>query len=175
MWNCPKCGENIEDWLDSCWKCSGEAQAPTDAFWRYPVVSLVSLALVQVGGCFWHPRYYYPHFSPSHYGLGAALLGVIGSSVGIWAFLSCPLRRWYAKILTLVLMITALDAGIDKFCSYMINLLGYGGYGYDGGWLWPIGLMFYAAIAVIGLIGVGIGRGAIRARRKRVEQLLVDS
>ena len=139
------------------------------------MVSIVCLALLQVRGFFWQPQYFGPRFSPGHYGLGAAFLGVIVSSLAIWAFLGCPLRHRYAKILTLVLMIAALDDAIDMFCSYMINLLGFGDYGYYGGWLWPIGLLFYAAIAVIGLIGVGIGRWAICARRKRVEPLLVDS
>ena len=23
MWNCPKCGEDIEDQFDACWKCAG--------------------------------------------------------------------------------------------------------------------------------------------------------
>ncbi len=26
MWKCPKCGEQIEDAFDSCWKCAGIAQ-----------------------------------------------------------------------------------------------------------------------------------------------------
>lgn len=23
MWNCPKCGESLEDIFDACWKCAG--------------------------------------------------------------------------------------------------------------------------------------------------------
>ncbi len=27
MWTCPKCGEEIEDSFDSCWKCAGAVEA----------------------------------------------------------------------------------------------------------------------------------------------------
>lgn len=28
MWTCQKCGEQIEDQFDSCWKCAAARQAP---------------------------------------------------------------------------------------------------------------------------------------------------
>jgi hypothetical protein len=30
MWNCKKCGENIEDQFDSCWKCATPRDGPRD-------------------------------------------------------------------------------------------------------------------------------------------------
>ena len=31
MWNCPKCGEDIEDQFDACWKCAGGGKEEGDA------------------------------------------------------------------------------------------------------------------------------------------------
>lgn len=29
MWNCPKCGESLEDTFDACWMCAAEEQPPS--------------------------------------------------------------------------------------------------------------------------------------------------
>jgi hypothetical protein len=51
MWTCKKCGEQIEDQFDSCWKCSGTADeikkpAPQPLKWSdYLLTAVMSYAL----------------------------------------------------------------------------------------------------------------------------------
>jgi len=118
MWICPKCKESIEGQFDSCWKCAGAAQLPMprqDIAWIYPVISFA--ALIVLGsfiGSFWHS----PHHGGGYFGLGGALLGIVVSSIGIWAFFSCPLRHWVAKIMTLLFLIAALFYGVITVGSF---------------------------------------------------------
>src|SRR5512142_2371894 len=37
MWTCSKCGEDIEDQFDSCWKCQGVSRAVTEPPLRSPI------------------------------------------------------------------------------------------------------------------------------------------
>jgi hypothetical protein len=138
MWTCPKCGESIEDQIDSCWKCVGAAQTATRGqnFWMCPVISLVSLAaLFQLGSMFYHSSA--RHYTGGHFTLGGAMLGVVASWVCIRAFLRCPFRHWVAKILTLVFLMGVLWIGVVMAESFLIHALGYD-YGWEGGDIWPI-------------------------------------
>jgi hypothetical protein len=122
---CAKCGENIEDQFDSCWKCAGAAQTPPpaqDLYWVYPVISLTSsLGLGCLMGEFWHS----PHHSPGYFGLGGAVVGVVMSVIGVWAFFRCPLRHWLAKFFSLLFMIGSLFNGVLTVGSFLIHLFGY--------------------------------------------------
>lgn len=42
MWNCPECGESIEDQFDACWKCAGVGNEDVDAD-QSPVDELVAV------------------------------------------------------------------------------------------------------------------------------------
>ncbi len=125
MWICPKCKESIEDQFDSCWKCAGTAPEPIpmqDLAWMYPLISFVSsFALGCFIGVFWHS----PHHSPGYFDLGGALVGVVMSAISIWAFFRCPLRHWFAKLLTLLFMVAALFDGVLTVGSFFIHVLGY--------------------------------------------------
>jgi len=66
------------------------------------------------------PKWHDPYFN-----FGGALAGVALSSVGIWAFFSCPLHHWFAKILTLLILIAALFYGIIAVGSFLIHVIGY--------------------------------------------------
>jgi hypothetical protein len=122
MWICPKCKESIEDQFDSCWKCAGTAQPPTptqDLAWLYPVISFSALSAFSVVIPF------FAHSRTPYFGFGGALAGAILSSVGIWAFFSCPLRHWFAKILTLLFLVGVLIYGVMTVGSFLIHVLGY--------------------------------------------------
>lgn len=123
MWTCPKCGEVSEDQFDNCWKCAGDAQPPPhaqDVFWLYPFVSSVSLlALGSITQFFWHS----PHHGADYFSAGGALVGIATSAVGVWAFLSCPSRHRFAKILTLLLLVGALYVGMFTAGSFVIHPL----------------------------------------------------
>lgn len=125
MWTCPECKESIEDQFDSCWKCAGAQQPPTatrDLAWLYPVISLAALiGLCPFIGAFWHS----PHHAAGYFGLGGALIGAIVSAISIWAFFRCPLRHWFAKILTFVFLVSALFYGVITVGSFFIHVLGY--------------------------------------------------
>jgi len=125
MWICPKCKESIEDQFDSCWKCAGAALPPPpmqDLAWMYPVISVLALTgftfILQLFVV--SPKWRDPYFS-----FVGALAGIILCSVVIWAFFSCPLRHWFAKILTLLFMIPALAYGIIAVGSFLIHVFGY--------------------------------------------------
>jgi hypothetical protein len=60
-----------------------------------------------------------------HYNFGGALAGVVLSFVGIWAFFSCPLRHWFAKILSLLCLVAVLFWGISAVGSFFIHVLGF--------------------------------------------------
>jgi hypothetical protein len=126
MWRCPNCSEHIEDQFDSCWKCAATEQSPAPKqdsvlAWMYPALSFfLALGLIGIMGFFEHsPR----HGGPSYYGFAGAFLGVAMMSVGIWAFLSCPMRHWFAKILTLLLMIFEIAGGLFAVASFVSHLI----------------------------------------------------
>jgi hypothetical protein len=125
MWTCPKCKESIEDQFDSCWKCADAAQPPTpmrDLAWMYPVISFAAwIGLGSFIGLFWHS----PHHENGYFSLGGALLGIVVSAICIWAFFSCPLRHWIAKIMTLLFLIAALFYGVETVGSFFIHVFGY--------------------------------------------------
>jgi hypothetical protein len=127
MWICPKCKENIEDQFDSCWKCAGATwhePPPNDSVivWMYPAISLLPQCLIDpFAGLFWHGRY-----DPGYFNIGGAVMGCIVSAVCTWAFLSCPLRHWFVKLLTLFFLIPALGLGVVTIGSFIIHVLGYG-------------------------------------------------
>jgi hypothetical protein len=147
MWTCPKCGESIEDQIDSCWKCVGAAQAAARGHnsWMCPVISLVSLAaLFGLVSAFYHSA---PHQHPGEYfGLGGALLGVVASWGGIRAFVRCPARHWVAKILTLVFLMGVLCIGVVTAVSFLFH-----GFGVDYGWesIWPVEWWPFAGLLYI--------------------------
>ncbi len=51
MWKCPKCGEQLEDSFDSCWKCAGVAEQaarqekPKKPLEQFEVLCIVIAAL----------------------------------------------------------------------------------------------------------------------------------
>jgi hypothetical protein len=49
MWRCPKCGENIEDQFDSCWKCAGTELCESPA--NGSVIMQVLVRIVSILGC----------------------------------------------------------------------------------------------------------------------------
>jgi hypothetical protein len=125
MWTCPKCKESIEDQFDSCWKCAGAAQPtmPTqDLVWMYPLISFAALTafIFMLPVIIVIPKRHDPYV-----GIGGALFGIVLSSVGIWAFFRCPLRHWFAKILTLLLLIAALFCGMVAVGSFLVHVFGY--------------------------------------------------
>lgn len=71
-------------------------------------------------GVFWHS----PHHAAGYFGFGGAVIGVIVSAVGTWAFFRCPLRHWFAKILTLFLLVAAMYYGVITVGSFFIHVLG---------------------------------------------------
>src|ERR1041385_1772015 len=115
MWICPQCRENIEDQFDSCWKCAGAAQPPEPTYdLMYPFVSLASIGLGTFTG-----------YGGDRFGLIGALLGIVVSGLSIWAFLNCPLRHWFAKLLTLLFLIPGLYVGVLTVGSFVTDSLGY--------------------------------------------------
>jgi hypothetical protein len=52
MWNCPECGESLEDQFDSCWRCAGKAviisQDNTNKH-RLRVISYIVIGVVVLG------------------------------------------------------------------------------------------------------------------------------
>jgi hypothetical protein len=56
MWSCPKCGEEIEDQFDSCWKCAGAMQgiavsAPKQSLrWFHYVMACAAAYLMPLFG-----------------------------------------------------------------------------------------------------------------------------
>ena len=124
MWTCPKCGESHEDQFDSCWQCAGANQPPpqiTELGLLSPVISLASL----IGACSWIPLFVHsPRHAAAYCGPGGALLGVIVSTISIWAFFQCPWRQWAAKSLTLLLLIPSLAIGVITVGSFLIHALG---------------------------------------------------
>lgn len=125
MWTCPKCNESIEDQFDSCWKCAGAAQASTqkgDPASVYPAISLVVLILIALSiGMFWRS----PHFGGGYFDSGGAIIGVIASAASIWAFFRCPWRHWFAKLLTLLLLVPTLFYGVITTGSFCLHLVGF--------------------------------------------------
>jgi hypothetical protein len=179
MWTCPKCRESIEDQFDSCWNCGGAApastlveeqceaaaeatkppeqqyagaakpQPPTQYFWMWPVISVVSSVLLdRLALPFWH---YSSKTGEGHFSLEGVLLGAVGSWVAIWAFLRCPICHWFAKILTVPFLIVDLNFSLVMAESYLLHGLGYD-YGGDSTWpieVWPwLGLLSIYALAV---------------------------
>src|SRR5262249_7970274 len=125
MWTCPECKETIEDQFDSCWKCAGVQQPPTpmrDLAWMYPVISFAVLIALNpfIGAC-WHS----PHHAAGYFDFGGAVIGIVMSVVGTWAFFGCPLRHWFAKVLTLLSLVAALYCGVLTVGSFFIHALGY--------------------------------------------------
>lgn len=179
MWTCPKCRESIEDQFDSCWNCGDTApartlgeeeceaaaeaptppeqqcagtlrpQPPTQYFWMWPVVSVVSSVLLDPFALsFWH---YSEKTGGGHFSLEGVVLGAVASWVVIWAFLRCPIRHWFAKILTLPFLIVELNLSVEMAESYILHGLGYD-YGGKSTWpidLWPwLGLLCIYALVV---------------------------
>ncbi|MGA2555615.1 MAG: hypothetical protein ABSG04_05015 [Verrucomicrobiota bacterium] len=109
------------------------------------MISLVSLAvLFGLVSAFFHSS---PHQHPGGYfSLGGALLGVAASSVGIRAFVRCPVRRWVAKILTLVFLMGVLWIGVVTALSYLFH-----GFGDDFGWesICPVEWWLFAGLLYI--------------------------
>jgi hypothetical protein len=126
MWRCPKCNENIEDQFDACWKCAGtelREPPPNDSVlvWLYPAFSLISLfGIGGFAGFFWH----WSHHGDGYFGFGGAVIGVIVSAICIWTFISCPLRHWFVRLLTLLFLIPAIGFGVITIGSFIFHLLG---------------------------------------------------
>jgi hypothetical protein len=126
MWRCPQCNENIEDQFDSCWKCAAavtQEPPPDDSFivWLNPVVSLLTaIAFAFCSGFFWHQR----GFESDYSNFGGALFGTAMSGVAIWAFLRCPWRHWFVKLLTLLFSLPSLASGIIMVGSFVIQEFG---------------------------------------------------
>ena len=127
MWICPKCKESIEDQFDSCWKCAGSAlreQPSGDSVlvWMYPAISLIVLfAVGSLTGLFWHSS----HRGDGYFSFGGVVCGVIVSAVCVWMFFCCPLRHWFVKLLTLLLLIPALWLGVATIAVFLFHLFGH--------------------------------------------------
>src|SRR5579863_1213312 len=108
MWTCPKCKENLEDQFDSCWKCAGSGQASnqtTDLAWMYPLISLASISVLYLlGGSFWRQS----HTNAGYFNSYGVLLSLVTGSICLWTFFKCPIRHWFAKLLTLMMLVSAL-------------------------------------------------------------------
>ena len=132
MWRCPKCNENIEDQFDSCWKCAAtelREPPPNDSVlvWVYPAVSLISLLVISfLAECFWPS----PLHGPGYFGFGCAVFAFIGSAICIWMFFRCPLRHWFVKLLTLLLLIPAIGLGVMTVGSFVQAYAERRGHGY---------------------------------------------
>jgi hypothetical protein len=124
MWKCPNCHENIEDQFDSCWKCAGAKQTPaakSDLPWMYPLFSVAAwIGLGSFVELFQHAS----HYGEGYIDLGGAILGIVVSSVCVWAFFSCPRGHWVAKSLTLLSLIGGLLVGVVTVGSYLFHILG---------------------------------------------------
>ena len=133
MWRCPKCNENIEDQFDSCWKCAGTGlrePLPNDSVlvWLYPSVSVISLLGISFLDEFFWPS---PYNGGGYFGFGRAVLGFIGSAICIWMFSVCPLRHWFVKILTLLLLIPGIVFGVMTVGSFFSGVYAeHQGHGY---------------------------------------------
>jgi hypothetical protein len=121
MWRCPRCNENIEDQFDSCWKCTGtelREPPPNDSVlvWLYPAVSLISLfGTYSLAEFFWPS----PYHDGWYFAFGRAICGFIGGAICIWMFFRCPLRHWFVKLLTLLLLIPAIGFGLKTISSFV--------------------------------------------------------
>jgi hypothetical protein len=85
--------------------------------WLYPAVSLISLFGAHcLAECFWLS----PHHGGGYFGFVRAVLGVLGSAISIWMFFGCPLRHWFVKVLTLLLLIPAIGFGVMTVRSFIL-------------------------------------------------------
>jgi len=84
----------------------------------YPLISFVSLFVFMylLGALFHSPKH-----EPGYFGLDGALIGITASSVSIWVFLSCPVRHWFAKILTLLILIATLFYSFVVVYSFLVH------------------------------------------------------
>jgi cell division protein FtsW (lipid II flippase) len=124
MWRCPKCNENIEDQFDSCWNCTStelREPPPNDSVlvWLYPAVSLISLFFISLLAEFFRPS---RHHDSLYFAFGRAVCGFMGSAICIWMFFGCPLRHWFMKFLTLLLLIPAVAFGVMTVGSFVSHV-----------------------------------------------------
>ena len=92
------------------------------------------------------------------------------SSVGIWAFLRCPLRHWFAKFLTLLFLFAILALGVTACGSFIIHALGrdfdfdsFADFGARP--LWGFVCIYALAVWTVGKLASGLWRALTKLPR----------
>lgn len=69
----------------------------------------------------WHSQ----HLGGGYFDVAGAMIGIAVSGVSIGGFVRCPWRNWFAKLLTLLLLVPTLYFGVLTVGSFSLHVLGY--------------------------------------------------